>query len=585
MKQNNKLSVTSFYLKVVKKRWPYALAMFIGVTIGRGGGSLVPLLYKQFIDHLASITPQSSTLLSILVTILVLNIVTWVGWRVFDFAVLHFELTSMVTCANASFSSLHKHSYEFFVNNFAGSLVKKSNRLVKSLEIITDNIFLNIYPSLLLTAIGLILLYSIQPAFTLILSIWFLLFMLLNFIFVYFKLPMDKRVNEIDSNYTGFFADTIINHATISQYGTFYKELALFEEIGQRWFQAMKKSWYFSSVSFAIQGGMMLITEYLLLYIGIQFWQQNLITVGDFVLLQTLTLMIFWRLWDFGRHIRTVSTAYAEAHEMIDILNTPPAVSDTPDATSLQINDGAISINNLCFSYQPQNPVFDIFSLEIPAHRKIALVSESGQGKSTLVKLLLRLYDVPSNPIFFDQQDITKIKQDSLRNAITYVPQDPILFHRTLAENIGYGKPNATMDEIIDVAKKARCHEFISELQDGYNTFVGERGIKLSGGERQRIAIARAMLKNAPLLILDEATSSLDSYSEKLIQSALKELMHERTTIVIAHRLSTIMQMDEIIVLVKGEIVERGTHSELLNKPSSHYKMLWDIQAGGFMGK
>ncbi len=233
------------------------------------------------------------------------------------------------------------------------------------------------------------------------------------------------------------------------------------------------------------------------------------------------------------------------------------------------------------FQYHTQSSGVQDLSLAIRGGEKVALVGPSGAGKSTLTKLLFRFYDVTNGSITIDGQDIRAVSQDSLRHAISLVPQEPILFHRTILENIRYGRPDATEEDVINAAKKARCHEFISRLPDGYTTYVGERGIKLSGGERQRVAIARAILKNAPILVLDEATSSLDSESEALIQEALTELMEGKTTIVIAHRLSTVMQMDRILVLDGGNVVDEGTHAALIERDGL-YQSLWNIQAGGF---
>jgi ATP-binding cassette, subfamily B, bacterial len=263
-------------------------------------------------------------------------------------------------------------------------------------------------------------------------------------------------------------------------------------------------------------------------------------------------------------------------------METPHAIVDVEGAKELEVKHGAISIRNLSFFYNKDKKVFDGFNLDIAAGKKIALVSRSGAGKTTLTKLLLRLYNIEPGSIFIDDQDIMNATIASLREAISYVPQDPVLFHRSLRDNIAYGKPDATDQEIIEASKKARCDSFISKLPEKYDTFVGERGVKLSGGERQRVAIARAILEDNPILVLDEATSSLDSESEHHIQEALQELMKKKTAIVVAHRLSTINMMDEIIVIEHGKIGERGTHDELLKKDKGHYAMLWGLQSGGY---
>jgi ATP-binding cassette subfamily B protein len=258
-------------------------------------------------------------------------------------------------------------------------------------------------------------------------------------------------------------------------------------------------------------------------------------------------------------------------------------VKNGEDAKDLMVSEGKIDFKDIVFYFTKERQILENFNLSIQPREKIALVGPSGAGKSTITKLLLRMYDVIQGEITIDSQNIAAVTQESLRNAVAFVPQEPILFHRSLMENIRYGRRDASDEEVIEAAKKAHCHEFISEFPAGYETYVGERGVKLSGGERQRVAIARAILKDAPILVLDEATSSLDSESESLIQEALDFLMEHKTVITIAHRLSTIMKMDRIVVVEQGRVAAEGTHDELLRDTNGLYHKLWSIQAGGFM--
>jgi len=324
-----------------------------------------------------------------------------------------------------------------------------------------------------------------------------------------------------------------------------------------------------------------ILMEAVILYMAVKLWMQGSFTIGDFVFVQAYVLVLLERIWNLGRVMRNVYEAFSDAQEMVDILEKPYDVQDLKTAKNLKVGQAGIKFDEVTFYYNQTRLTLDHFDLTIKPKEKIALVGSSGAGKSTIVKLLMRFYDVTSGHILIDGQDIARVKQDSLRSQIAFVPQDPILFHRTLMENLRYGRRDASDEEVIEAAKKAKCHDFIQGLADGYDTFVGERGIKLSGGERQRVAIARAILKNAPILVLDEATSSLDSESEYLIQEALRELMKGKTVMVIAHRLSTIMQMDRIVVVEDGRVVDQGTHQELMSR-AGIYQKLWKIQAGGF---
>jgi ABC-type multidrug transport system fused ATPase/permease subunit len=299
-------------------------------------------------------------------------------------------------------------------------------------------------------------------------------------------------------------------------------------------------------------------------------------------MMMTLTLGILDSLLFIGSSMNSVMESYGEIQESLDVILHEHEIVDVAEAPALQVSKGAIELANVDFAYERSRPILQNFSLRIPAGQKVGLVGESGAGKSTLTQLLLRMYDLQGGHILIDGQDIARHSQESLREAISYVPQASQLFHRSIQDNIRYGDPTALKEEVVLAAQRARAHEFIAELSEGYDTLVGERGVKLSGGQAQRVSIARAMLKDAPILILDEATSSLDSESERLVQDALLELISDKTVIAIAHRLSTLLAMDRILVLDKGEIVEDGSHSELLALGGTYAK-LWKHQVGGFL--
>jgi ATP-binding cassette subfamily B protein len=323
------------------------------------------------------------------------------------------------------------------------------------------------------------------------------------------------------------------------------------------------------------------------IYISVScFWlidtfSKGQVTVGDFAFVLSLSITLMERLWNFSKGIGKLSDLVGTLTQSLKLILSPIQIANQDNAPDLDIKEGTIDFENVQFSYEENKPLFQNKTVKIKSGEKVGLVGYSGSGKSTFVHLILRLFDVNEGRILIDGQDIKDVSQESLRKSIRFIPQDPCLFHRSLLENIRYGS-HATEDEVIEAAKKAFAHEFIFTLPKGYASLVGEQGVKLSGGQRQRIAIARAFLKNAPILILDEATSQLDSVTEDSIQDSLQALMQEKTTIIIAHRLSTLLQVDRILVFDKGQIVQDGTHNQLLKQPGQ-YQILWNAQVGGFL--
>ncbi|MBI5391860.1 ABC transporter ATP-binding protein [Candidatus Woesearchaeota archaeon] len=399
----------------------------------------------------------------------------------------------------------------------------------------------------------------------------------------FWKLKYDEIRAEKDSQTTAVLADAITNHSTIQLFTGHAEETQRYNRVTEEHAKRSRTAEYIGSTIELVQTALFLLIEFVLIYLSIYYWGFGLITIGTIVLLQSYLDSILIKLWEFGRVIRDIYESIGDAKEMVNILNLPHEIQDMPGSNPIKVTKGEIEFKNVQFHFQNQKSVLKGVSMKVKPGEKIALIGPSGAGKSTFVRLLFRFYNLKEGKILIDNQDIAKVTQSSLRKSLSLVPQDPVLFHRTLLENIRYGRKNASDNEVHQAARLAHCDEFINHLSKRYNTYVGERGIKLSGGERQRVAIARAMLKNAPILVLDEATSSLDSHSEALIQDALEKLMKNKTTIVIAHRLSTIRKMDRIIVIDKGKIIEQGTHAELVKKNSSLYKKLWTLQAGGFI--
>jgi len=545
-----------------------------------------PLYYKQFFDVVTSASDKvaaSGTLFRTILIILAFNCIVWLGYRVASFVENRFLTSVSALLRQQAFDYLIRHSYSFFSNNFTGSLVQRVNRLARSFDRLADKVIWNMIP-LFVKIVGVgIVLYLFEPVVAGIMLGWAILFLIFNYSVSIWKLKYDINVAKADSRTTGILADAITNHHSIQLFTKTQSESSYFKRMTNEQAAAHKVSLDISAFVEAGQALLIVLIEFFIFYLAIGYWTENIITVGFFVLLQAYILGLTHRLWEFSRVVRDIYESYADAKEMVEILKLPHEIHDRKGASALTVPSGVVEFRDVSFSFNQTRGVLKQFNLRIEPGEKIALVGPSGAGKSTIVKLLLRLHEPAEGSIVIDGVDINTVTLNSLRKNIALVPQDTLLFHRTLMENIRYGSEGASDAEVKNAARLAHCDEFVENLSAGFDTYVGERGIKLSGGERQRVAIARAILKNAPILVLDEATSSLDSHSEMLIQDALDTLMKGKTVVVIAHRLSTIRKMDRIIVVNEGKIVEMGDHETLLANENGLYKKLWTLQAGGFI--
>ena len=472
----------------------------------------------------------------------------------------------------------------FHANKFGGSLVSQTNKLNGAVERFWDTIIWSILPLVISLVGSIIILSTLLWQYT----VFLLLFSIIFSIVVYFGSRPMAKLNEKEAKasnkVSGQLADAVSNILAVKSSGAEALEQQRFAKTVTSWRGAslgtmrglLKVSTVYSTINITIKIGAIAFAIYAA--------QHNIVSVAAVYLIITYTGSVAHELWNMNSIMRSYNRILGDAHDMVEILTTPTTLVDQSDA-KLAITHGSITMDHVTFTHDEGegDTLFHDFSLHIQPGEKIGLVGSSGSGKTTLTKLLLRFADIDSGEIAIDAQNIADVTQASLREQIAYVPQEPLLFHRSVRENIAYGRPDATDAEIEKAAKKAGAYDFIVKLHDGFDTMVGERGVKLSGGQRQRIAIARAILKDAPILILDEATSALDSESEALIQQSLETLMKNRTSIVIAHRLSTIAKLNRIIVLENGRIVEDGSHEQLLAKKRGVYAKLWARQSGGFI--
>ena len=506
-----------------------------------------------------------------------------IGWRINMFLAWTMETSAQRDLYRKIFTQLTNQSLSFHSDRFGGALVSQTTKLIGAFERFWDTIFFQVMPSIASIIAAIAILSFLIWQYALFLFVLSIIFGVVVFFGSRFMAERNKQESQASTAANAHVADAVTNVMTIKSYGRENDELKTMDVKTATWRgKSLNTMRGFLGVS-SIYSSLLALTNIVALVAAIWSTEVHAISISVVYLAITYTFTVVRQLWEMNNIMRNYNRIMGDAHDMTEILLLEPSVIDH-STKKLAITNGAISMDDIEFAHEGSKQLlFQDFSLTIAPGQRVGLVGPSGSGKTTLTKLVLRFADVDHGAIRIDNQDIAKVTQKSLREAIAYVPQEPMLFHRSLRENIAYGKPDATDEEVFEAAKQANALDFIKGLPDGLDTMVGERGVKLSGGQRQRIAIARAVLKNAPILVLDEATSALDSESEKLIQDALNKLMKGRTSIVIAHRLSTIAKLDRIIVMDNGRIVEDGTHQTLLKQKDGIYARLWAHQSGGFI--
>ncbi len=577
------------YWRQYKKHSVYTTVSFLLPAVGTILVAFVPpLVVAQLIDIFAA---QGKVSLDVAVGYIALFGGLWlVGeilWRIGLHLLIKVEAEGMNSLGQTAFSLLLDRDYDFYSNNFVGSLTKKALAFSRNFEIFTDTLIFNVITNVFPMIFAFVVLWRYSPWIPLTLILW---------IAIAFgvALPLIKRRSRLValrhdsySKMAGRLSDAIGNILAIKSFTREEQEHRTYGEFVDDFTARAKRTMDYHNLRLdSAMSPIYVIANVFGLTLAIFFAQQFNLAAGVIVVVFSYYSQITQIFWQINRVYRNVESSISEAAEFAQLFVSPPAIQDVSEAVPLKVNKADIQFKQASFRYisgrRKRAPFLNDFSLDIKGNQKVGLVGPSGGGKTTIAKLLLRFIDLQSGSIMIDGQDIRGVTQRSLREAVAYVPQEPLLFHRTLMENIACGRENATRAEVINAAKLARADDFIRQLSDGYQTLVGERGIKLSGGQRQRVAIARAILKDAPILVLDEATSSLDSESEKYIQEGLKELMKNKTALVIAHRLSTIRYLDRIVVLDKGRIVQDDTHDELIRRKGL-YAQLWRHQSGEFL--
>ena len=548
---------------------------------------LLPYAIKQIIDAVikANETGQDvfDSAYDALVFFSILNLGIVIFSRASGAVLVYYAPGLRATIRRTLFRYLQFHSHNYFVSHFSGSLANRISEVALSCMHALWTIVFDFFPLIIKSAVALIILFNTTAELALVLTIWLGLYTFISIYLARRCKDYSMKFAAARSKVTGKIVDSVTNMMNTKMFARGdYEEDYLNKYLNEEVDEALKTYWYMEKMSWFQYLSAMILMISMVGY-ALNIWAEGGLTVGEFSMVAGLCIMLIEAARGLSRSFLEFFEYIGNISDGVSIFIQPHEIVDIKGAKELHTDEGKIQFKNIQFTYAEGSRIFNNLNVTIESNQKVGLVGFSGSGKSTFVSLILRMFEADQGEIEIDSQNVAKVTQDSLRESISLIPQDPMLFHRSLMENIRYGKLTASDDEVIEAAKKANAHDFILQTEKGYNSPVGERGVKLSGGQRQRIAIARAILKNSDILILDEATSSLDSVTERKIQQGLDHLMVEKTVIIVAHRLSTIAHLDRILVFNDGEIIEDGSHDKLLTIENGHYAHLWNMQAGGFL--
>ncbi len=559
-----------------------AFLALLAVVIASALNPLIPFFTKRIVDSVSGVPgfgPENVWAWAVICV--ATGFIEAMCWRMSGFAGMRWATGVRARAREELTQYVTQHSYTFFSNRFAGAIGSKIKSAADGVNSLVNSILWEWLGFFIWIVVGLGLAFLANKNVGIIFTVWMAIMIPLNYFFMRRKIPLGIAAQKLETKLQAQTIDLLSNINAMRDYSRRSFELGRIEELNEIRRRAGVRNWQYGEWVLVLNTGLEAIFTGGMLFATIYAWTAHLITAGDIILILSLIFSIRGDLMHLGGRFNEFSENASQIKEGLAEVLEDHEIKDAARALDLDVSKGEIVFENVSFKYET-NEIFSDLKLAIKPGERVGLVGRSGAGKTTLMKLLTRQYDLNGGQILIDGQDVSKVKQESLRDAIGVVPQEPLLFHRSLKDNIRYGKLEAKNEEIIEAAKLAQAHNFIDALPQKYSTLVGEKGVKLSGGERQRVAIARAFLKNAKILLLDEATSSLDSESELMIQRALEKLMEGKTVIAIAHRLSTLRSMDRIVVLDAGQVVEDGSHEELIHR-GGIYAELWSHQAGGFL--